>query len=96
MLSDSSGYSYEYIKTIKLTKGKPELIVSHKLKNTGKRRIETTVYNHNFFMIDHQKAGPWMIIRFPFEIIGDGQGVGEFVELQGNEIKFLNWRLKRI
>ena len=89
MLTDSSGYAYEYTKTIKLTDGKPELVVSHYLKNTGILKIETTVYNHNFFMIDQQKIGPEMIIRFPFKLIGDGLGIGEFAELEGNEIKFL-------
>jgi hypothetical protein len=32
-------YSYEYKKTIKLTNGKPGLVLSHSLKNTGQRTI---------------------------------------------------------
>lgn len=89
LLKDSSGYAYKYTKTISLTDGKPELKVSHCLKNIGARKIETTVYNHNFFMIDHQTTDPSITIRFPFELTGDGLGVGEFAELKGNKIKFL-------
>lgn len=40
-------------------------------------------------MIDHQSIGPDITIHFPFELKGDGLGVGEFVQVKGNEIKFL-------
>jgi hypothetical protein len=88
-LTDTSGYAYEYTKTIKLIDGKPELVVSYCLKNTGKLKIETTVYNHNFFMIDHQKTGPDIDIRFPFKLVGDGLGIGELAQVTGRQIKFL-------
>jgi hypothetical protein len=46
----TSGYAYAYRKTVRLSKGKPELVLEHSLKNTGKQRIETPVYAHNFFV----------------------------------------------
>lgn len=55
-------YKYEYHKTIKLTKGKSELVLMHTLKNTGKKTIETTVYNHNFLVIDKQLTGPGIVV----------------------------------
>ncbi len=35
-LSSADGYGYVYRKTIRLTKGKPELVIEHSLKNTGR------------------------------------------------------------
>jgi hypothetical protein len=66
VLKDAIGYSYEYEKTVKLTKGKPELVLEHRLKNTGKQRIETIVYNHNFLVIDQQPSGPDFKVQFGF------------------------------
>ena len=88
-LNDTSGYAYEYRKNVCLTEDKPELVISYYLKNTGNRKIKTTVYNHNFFMIDHQQTGPDITIKFPFELTGDGLGVGELAHLNGNEIRFI-------
>jgi hypothetical protein len=82
-------YSYEYKKTIHLVKGKPELVISHSLKNTGKRTIETTSYNHNFVMIDKQPTGPDYIIYFPEEMTGKGQGIGNIAQIQGKQMTFL-------
>jgi hypothetical protein len=67
-LRDSSGYGYEYSKTLRLNGDKPELILEHTLKNTGKRVIETDVYNHDFYVIDHQPTGPEFVVKFPFRV----------------------------
>ncbi|GAB3261769.1 hypothetical protein GCM10027347_27000 [Larkinella harenae] len=68
VLKDAAGYSYNYEKTVKLTKGKPELVLEHRLKNTGQKTIETAVYNHNFLVIDQQPSGPDFRMQFPFAI----------------------------
>lgn len=86
---NDAGYSYEYHKTTQLTKGKPELILKHTLKNTGKKTIETTVYNHNFLVIDNQLTGPGYIVNFPENLKGAGKGFGEIVRLQDNKLIFL-------
>lgn len=80
-------YSYQYKKTVELIKGKPELILSHTLKNTGKKIIETTVYNHNFLMLDQQATGQGFTITFPFNITGEG-GDTAFAVIKGNQIIF--------
>ena len=78
-------YSYLYEKDVILSKGKPELILSHTLKNNGSKTIGTTVYDHNFFMIDKQPVGPGIEIIFPYEISGEGLGIGpEKYALTGN------------
>jgi hypothetical protein len=81
----AAGYGYEYSKTIRLHKA--GFTIEHTLKNTGKKAIDTVVYNHNFFVIDKEVVGPDMAIRFawtpkpdkPFENGG---------EISGNEIRY--------
>jgi hypothetical protein len=67
-ISDTLGYAYVYKKTVRLAAGKPEMMLEHTLRNTGKKAISTSVYEHNFYMLDHQPAGPGYIVRFPFEV----------------------------
>jgi hypothetical protein len=78
-LTDTNGYAYLYKKTVRLTKGKPELVLEHSLKNTGKKTIETSVYEHNFYMLDNQPTGPDTVVRFPFDLSvkGDLRGLAE-------------------
>lgn len=57
-LSDAYGFGYVYVKRLELVKGKPTLILSHSLKNTGKRAFSTDQYCHNFYCIDRAEAGP--------------------------------------
>ncbi|HEY4936542.1 MAG TPA: hypothetical protein VII44_08175 [Puia sp.] len=81
-------YSYEYKKTELLIKGKPELVLLHQLKNTGRKAIETNVYDHNLFLIDQQKVGPQFVINFPFLLVEkrEGQGLGEMAAIKGKQI----------
>ena len=67
-LSDGEGYAYQYTKTLLLTRRKAELVLEHSLKNTGKRPIDTSVYDHDFYMLDHQTTGPDFRVKFPFAI----------------------------
>jgi len=83
-----SGYGYVYGKTIRLVKGKPEMLLEHTLKNTGRKPIEGNVYNHNFFVIDRQPPGPDFSIRFPFQITGTRDMAG-LAEVRGNQIAYL-------
>ena len=85
-LTDKTGYGYVYTKIVKLTKGKPELVLEHSLKNTGKKTISTSVYNHNFFMIDHEPTGPGMKITFPFEVGAEGKGFDSIAHVEGKSI----------
>jgi hypothetical protein len=62
-----SGYGYQYRKTVTLVQGKPEMLIEHTLKNTGKRPIESDVYDHNFLVLDGQPTGPDFAVTFPFD-----------------------------
>jgi hypothetical protein len=86
---NSRSYSYKYEKCVQLVKGKPELILIHTLKNTGSKAIETSVYDHNFFVMDNQPVGPGYSITVPWMIQGTGAGIGELAEIKGNQILFL-------
>lgn len=86
---NDKNYSYLYEKTVQLVKDKPEMVLFHTLRNTGTRTIETSVYDHNFFVIDKQPIGPGFVVRFPFVLKGEGRGIGELAEIDGNDIVFL-------
>ncbi len=89
-LSDpSSGYSYLYRKTLRLTKGKPEMVLEHSLKNTGKLPIRTSVYNHNFLVLDKQPPGPGVTISVPFQIHTPRPPNKDLAEIRGNQIVYL-------
>lgn len=62
-LNDASGYAYTYKKTVRLTKGKPELVLEHTLKNKGTKDLVTNAMNHNFIIIDSQPTGPEMSVQ---------------------------------
>jgi hypothetical protein len=87
-LSDTLGYAYVYKKTVRLAPGKPEMVLEHKLRNTGKKPITTSVYEHNFYMLDHQPAGPEYTVRFPFPVhpLADLHGAAE---ARGKEFTYL-------
>jgi len=63
-VKDTAGYAYVYRKRVRLIKD--SLVLEHHLKNTGRKAIATSVYNHDFFMLDRQPTGPDIVVRFPF------------------------------
>lgn len=86
-LECGSGYSYRYQKTIRLAKGEPVMTIEHRLVNTGKRAIETQVYDHNFLTIDHQTTGPALSVSFPFSLEPMGK-LEHLAEVRGNQLSF--------
>jgi len=67
-LNGPNGYAYVYRKTARLEPDKPVLVLDHSLRNTGTRAIQTSQYDHNFFVIDGQPTGPDALVEFPFEL----------------------------
>lgn len=84
----NENFSYEYSKLVQLVKDKPEMVISHNLKNTGDHTIETSVFNHNFFVIDNQPTGTGFELTFPVNVSGTGKGIGDIVMIQGKKIIF--------
>ncbi|MCX6629443.1 MAG: hypothetical protein NTW28_17635 [Candidatus Solibacter sp.] len=89
VVSGGAGYAYLYRKTARLTRGKPELVLEHSLKNTGKRAFETSVYDHNFLVIDKQATGPDFTLTFPFEIQTSRPPAKEMAEIRGKQIAYV-------
>jgi len=85
-LKDAAGYSYVYEKKVKLIKGKPQMVLEHKLKNTGKKAIQTSVYCHNFFMIDQEPTGPNIVIKFAFPLSVSKED--PLVRINGQQIEY--------
>ncbi|HEY4155588.1 MAG TPA: hypothetical protein VGM24_09170, partial [Puia sp.] len=88
-LQDES-YGYQYEKDLELVKGKPELLLIHRLKNAGKKTIETEVFDHNFFLLNMRPPGPGLVLSFPFDLSADqARGLGDIADLRGDSITVL-------
>lgn len=92
-LHDANGYGYIYKKTLRLVKNKPELILEHSLKNVGKTPIETSVFDHNFFVIDKQTTGPDFTVSLPFDINSAAAGKN-LIKFENRQLNYLK-ELKR-
>jgi hypothetical protein len=89
-LSDpATGYGYIYHKTVRLIPGKPEMVLEHSLKNTGRRTIQSSVYNHNFLVLDHQAPGPDYSVKVPFQIHSPHPPDKNLAEIRGNQFVYL-------
>ncbi len=84
-----AGYAYVYTKSIRLAKGKPEMVLRHSLRNTGRRAIDTSVYDHNFLVLDKQPIGPDFTITVPFEIKTEHPPDKRLAEIRGKRFAFL-------
>ena len=87
-IKDVVGYGYDYQKTVRLVKGKPQMILAHQLKNTGKKTIETEVYNHNFFMIDQQQIDSGVVVKFVFPL--SVTNTNPAVKVEGQQIEYIS------
>ena len=72
----SINFGYVYTKIVRLTPGKPQMTISHVLKNTGTKPLVTNVYNHNFTTIDKQTTGPDVEITVPWQMTRAARGGG--------------------
>jgi hypothetical protein len=84
----ASGYAYVYKKTVRLIPGKPEMVLEHSLRNTGTKVIDSTVYDHNFWTLDHLAPGPGLVVKFPFQLQTTRPPNSEFAEIRGNELVY--------
>jgi hypothetical protein len=84
----ASGYGYEYRKTVRVSAGRPELVIEHSLRNTGKLPLQTNQYNHNFLVLDGAVTGPEFTITLPFQIQSSRPPEPEDAEIRGNQIVY--------
>jgi hypothetical protein len=82
-----TGYGYSYEKTVSLVPGKPQMVITHMLKNTGKKDIVTSVYCHNFLTIS--QASEHLAITAPFAWSAEKPLQPELVKLDGKTIRYI-------
>ena len=85
-LRDTAGYAYVYRKNVRLNGN--SLVLEHHLKNAGRKAIVTSVYEHDFFMLDSQPTGPDFVVRFPFELTATSPLKG-LAETRGKDFVYL-------
>lgn len=86
-LSSPSGYGYVYTKTVRLAKDGAVMTLEHRLRNTGKRAIETAVYDHNFFVIDGEPTGPESTVRLAFKARATAD-LKDLAEVRGSSLVY--------
>ncbi len=84
----ATGYAYDYRKTVSLVSNQPQMVLDHSLRNTGKRAIQTSVYNHNFLYLDRQAPSPDTSLIFPFPIRAVQPPANSLARIQENRITF--------
>ena len=84
-LAESNGYGYVYRKTLRLDGD--TLVLEHTLRNTGRKRIETAVYNHNFFTLDRKPTAPPITVGFAFDARAT-RAIEPLAELSGRQLAF--------
>ncbi|SOE24113.1 hypothetical protein SAMN06298216_4480 [Spirosomataceae bacterium TFI 002] len=82
------GYAYDYSKKLKLENS--DLIISHSLKNTGTKTIKSSVYNHNFFIIDNEPTNANIKTSFVFDVKPGGttKGFDTIAKIENKAITF--------
>ena len=85
---ESSGYGYEYRKTLRLVKGKSEMELEHSLKNIGRYEIETQVYNHNFLVIDGKGPQAETTVMLPFAVSTGRLPNPDLAAIEGNKVVY--------
>jgi hypothetical protein len=84
----STGYAYEYRKTVSVVGDKPRMVLDHRLRNTGQRAIHSSVYNHNFLYLDRQPPGPESSLTVPFNIRTSQAPATSLAEVREKRITF--------
>jgi hypothetical protein len=85
----ASGYGYAYTKTVRLLPGRSEMRLEHSLRNTGTRRIENSVYNHNFLTIDGRPVDGGYVIKAPYDIKSTRPPASGLAEIRGRDVVYL-------
>jgi hypothetical protein len=86
-LQSKIGFAYLYTKTIELDAHKPVFKLKHSLTNLGTKPIDTNVYDHDFFMLDHKPTGKQDQVTMGFTPVAE-KPLGEAAEVRGNTIAF--------
>jgi hypothetical protein len=81
------GYGYVYEKTLSLVPGKPQLVITHRLRNIGQKVISTSVYDHNFLRITPRNGG--VTVTLPFSPTAANPPPSDLMRIQGRTLTYL-------
>jgi len=84
---DPSGYGYTYTKTVRLVPGKPQMVIEDKLTNTGKKPIDTTVYNHHFMTLSPGEDA--VELQAPFKLTNARPMPADVIKFDGARMTYL-------
>jgi hypothetical protein len=65
------------------------MVIEHSFKNVGTRAIHTSVYDHNFLVLDKQPTDAGFSITLPFTIASNPPIEKELAEIRKNQIVYL-------
>jgi hypothetical protein len=80
-------HPYVYEKTLRLVKGKPQMVIDHVLRNTGASPISTNVYDHNFLRLVPGNGG--IRVTFPFTAAAPTPPAADLIKLDGRTMTYL-------
>jgi hypothetical protein len=86
-IADPSGYGYSYTKTVRLVPGKAEMTITHRLKNTGRKPLVTTVYDHNFLSLSAGNSD--IEIAAPFTLTGAPAPLPALARIDGKTLRYV-------
>ena len=84
----SEDCAYDYRKTLQLGGDGPRLALIHSLRNTGRKAMRTSVYNHNFLFVDRRPPGPGVTLTFPFAVAPRGPVPESLARWEGRRVTF--------
>jgi hypothetical protein len=84
---DGAGFGYVYEKTLTLVPGTAQMVIAHRLKNTGAKPISTTVYDHNFLRLVPGNDG--LQVTFPFAVSAATPPAADLIRIAGNSLTYL-------
>ena len=79
-------WAYRYQKRIELTGDAPGFTISHRLENSGGKRIYINQYNHNFTLIDGVPYGPDYTVTLPFATLEPQEIKAEYADFVDGRI----------
>jgi hypothetical protein len=80
------GYGYVYEKTLGLVPGKPQLTITNRMRNTGQKDINASVYNHNFLKLVRGNSGTK--ITFPFTLSATNPPPADLLRIEGKSLTY--------
>ena len=84
---DPSGYGYVLTKTVTMVPGKARMTITDELKNTGKKPIDTTVYNHHFMTLS--PGNDAIELKAPFTLANARPMPADVVKFDGTKMTYL-------